>query len=142
MKLFIQRERQRERKYTSLQIQYTYKEAHLTPTDISEDWRTHISKYFISYVGNSQSEHIEMYARTSIPKVLLNECIYASNLCLFFFVRGKGENLCVRGEIRCYSHPFLAFSFEWQAVNSHWSWKGECKHMLTQLLSQTNWKTT
>lgn len=85
------------RKYTSLQIQYTRKEAHLTPTDISEDWRTHISKYFISYVGNSQSEHIEMYARTSIPKGLLNECIYVCNLCLNF-VRGKGENLCVRGE--------------------------------------------
>ncbi len=25
----------------------------------------------------------------------------------------------------------LAISFEWQAANSHWSWKGECKHTLT-----------
>lgn len=96
--------------YTSLQIQHTQKEAHLTPTDISEDRIEHT----FQNISSAMWAIYEVCMLNRMPEQAFQRDykvhIYVCNSCLNF-VRGKGENLCVGG-IRCYFHPFHAVSFE------------------------------
>lgn len=129
------------RKYTSLQIQYTYKEALLTLTDISEDWREHAFQNISSAMW---AIHKVSILKCMPGQAFLRDCWMCAFMRVIYvsILWGERGNICVcEGGIRCYSHPFLAISFEWQAVNSHWSWKGKCKHMLTHSYfhRQTEW---
>lgn len=98
--------------YTSLQKLYTHKEAHLTPTDISEDWIEHTFQNISSAMWAIHKVRVlKCMPRQAFLRDCSNVCIYACVIYVSILCGDKGRICCVwRGNQVLFSplpHSFL-----------------------------------